>query len=264
MGRILYILGIRISAYNLKPYEKYLSYIVRILGSSFILYWISAALFYAINHGIYNVGRIVYTLLPFQLIVFWHFLNVQKENISSIIKKLYRYRKRYVRDNEQTYCVQIFTMVLILIPGVISLIFTVSEKQVFDIWSYGYKINDIIIIYIFSFYVIFMYYSCTVFNILITFFLSIIFFRWGEILSKYNTLLSMYFKKRKVNGKVHFLKEFFYIVKILQSLDQFLGFISFITIFYGLEMIFLAFHTAILYRDKLFKVSYIIEVVISG
>lgn len=265
LWKVLNILGIRISIYNLKPYEKYLSYIVRILGSSFILYWISAALFNAIKHGIFNVGKIVYTLImPFQLIVFWHFLNMQKENISAIIKKLYSYKKRYARDNNQTYYVKFFTMAFILIPGIISLIFTVSEKQVFSIWSYGYKINDKIIIYIFSFYVTFMYYSCTMFIVLITFTMSILFLKWGEILRKYNMLLSIYFKKRKVNGKIHFLKEFFYIVKILQNLDQFLESISFFIIFYGLEMIFFVFHYAILHRDKLFKTSYMIEVVFSG
>lgn len=169
LRKILTILGVRISQYKLKPYEKYLSYIIIILGFIFIVHWISATFVNILMHGIHNVGRLVYILMPFHFILIWHFLNVQREKIAIISKKLYSDRKRYIRSNKQKYFVELFIMAMVLIPGVICLIVLVSGEQVSGMWSFGYKIPDEILIYIFSSYVAIIYYSCNIFIILVTF-----------------------------------------------------------------------------------------------
>lgn len=263
LWKFLTIIGVRISGYKLKPCEKYISSFVITLGSVSMVHWISSTLFYTSTNGVI-IREFVYLLMPFQIILIWYFLNAQRGEFCDIRKELYSYRNRYIKNNNRTYYVELFLMVMILVPGVISLIVAVSDEKVSRIWSYGYKMQDEILAYMLSSYVTFMYYSWNIIIILVAFSLSIIFYRWGEVLNKYNELLDVYFKQGKINGRIDFLKEFFYIVKIIQNLDQAVAYPSFIIIWYSLELIFIMLYRVLVFKYGLFKIEFIIEVTFSG
>lgn len=202
--------------------------------------------------------------MPVQLILIWYFLNVQKEKLCIITQKLHNYRNRCKEDNNHYYFVKCFVISLTFLPCVIFFIRTLYDCEVTKMWSYGYKIQSEIIRPVFSFYVVFGFYSCTTCIALVAFSLSIMFYKWGEVLNRYNKLLCIRLKQGKINEKIDFLKEFFHIVKILHKLDQALSYTSFIIIFYGLEMIFLVFSHIVLRKDNISEASFVVDLTFNG
>lgn len=268
--RILTILGISLSGYCLKSYEKYLSIIIKTLTSIFIIHWFSSFLYRIITQRSNELGEYVYLSMPMQLFLIRYFLIMQGENICCILQKLYSYRNsltrisrkncfmlRYKKEcfkraNNYQYLVKHFAIFLILLPCILATIVCALDKRTKNsIWTFGHEVRDKIILRILSFYDSILYYSFCTFFVFITFFLSIIFYRCSEALRGYNKLLHIYAEEGKIEKRIDFIKEYFQITQILRNLDQALSYPSLIIIIYGLEMIFQIFLYALEHMDTL-------------
>ena len=259
--KILSVIGIRISEYSLKPYEKYLSYIIVILSSLFLVHWILVGLHLFLTGIVTNVGNIALIFMPIELILFWYFLYVQKESISIIKQQVYNYRNSYRRYTSQSLYVRLFVFALFSLPGVLSLLRSVLDENEIKLWTFGYKVQNKIAIHVFTFYVTFMYYFCNTAVTLVAFSLNIVFYRCREILIEYNNLLNICLRQKRIRENIAFLKKFFIFIKILQNLDQALSFISFIVIFYGLEMIFVVFLNVLVLKAEVQQIGYIMDAI---
>ena len=257
--KILSVVGISISGYCLKPYEKYLSYVIVTVCSFFLVYWIFVGLHLFLTGSITNVGFIVLIFMPIELSLFWYFLYVRKGSISLSTQQVYDYRNSYRRYTSQSHSLKLFVFALFLLPGALSLLRSVLDADEIKLWTFGYKVHNKIAVVMFTFYFTFMYYFCNTIVILVTLSLSIIFYRCREILIEYNNLLNIYLRQKRIRENIAFLKKFFNLIKILQNLDQALSFISFILIFYGLEMIFVVFMNLLVFKAEVHQIVYITD-----
>lgn len=263
LWRVLTIMGVRISGYCLKPHEKYISYSIKFLSILVLFHWILAS----VRDLLYltHIRELVFIIMPVQIVLLWHFLNSQKETMCYIIKKLYIYRNRYSSGNNQSCLLNTLIITILLFPAIISIVITIFDtKTSSTIWSFGYKINGVIFLQIATFYGNFIYYSYCTFIAFLAFSLSIVFYRWGVVLSGYKKLLETHLKEKKVKKDVHFLKDFFNIVKILQELKKALAYPTFILIIYGLEMIFILFYVTLVKKELISHLRYITRVVFNG
>ena len=236
LWHILTIIGIRISGYCLKPHENFLSLSFKLLSLFFMLHWFLAAVYNVLRHTL--IAGCVYFLMPIQIILLWYFLNAEKETTLRITQKLYTYRNKYMLENKKGYFFYVIIITMILFPVIITLVSIILNKnEDIDFLIFGYKIHGHIFVQILRFYANLIYYSCSTFIAFFTFYLSFIFYRWGEVLKVYNNILKGYLKKNNINQNTDFLKDYFEIVKLLQKLSKVLAYPSFIVIFYSLEMI---------------------------
>lgn len=261
--QVLAILGFKISGYCLKTHEKYVSYLIRFLSILVLLHWILASLCGILK--LTYISELVYILMPVQIILLWYFLNAENETWRYIIRKMYMYRNRYCNGISHSRLLNSIIITMILFPVTISLVIaTLTTKLRSTSWSFGYKINNDIFVQIAIFYTSFIYYSGTTFTAFLTFSLSIIFYRWGTVLSGYSKLLEMHLKEKKFYKIVEFLKDIFNIMKILQKLQKVLAYPTLILICVSLEMIFRLFYDTLLQKELLIQARFFTRVIFNG
>lgn len=142
-------------------------------------------------HKLNELQTYVYTLIPMELFLFRYVLNTQGENICVILQKLYKYIKYFTKVNTQDCVtvgnnheclVKIFTISLLLSLCALAVILCILDRiDEADIWTFGHKIYNKIMIRILSFYGNIIWYSFCTFFVLMTFFLCIIFYRCIEV-----------------------------------------------------------------------------------
>lgn len=249
LWKVLAIVGINLSNCCLNPCEKCLSFVFKLFSFIFIIHWSIAIVFHSIR-SVKIVGFIYY-MLAMQSFLIYIFLKIKVKSISGIVQKLFSYNKRFGISGKKSWLFHIFVVSIILLPAVISFVLTAIENRNTSFYTFGYIIENEILHQIIAFYDDFIYYSTCTFTAFVSFSLSRVFYRWGNVLRYYNRLLKSYFNDKKLLVKnSNFLKEYFFILKTLQKLNQALSYPSFIVVFCGLGMIFISLYSVVLVKDK--------------
>lgn len=136
----------------------------------------------------------------------------------------------------------------------------VNEEEEF--WAYGYEINNKTFKYFIILYGNMVYYSTCSVIFLITFSLSLTFYRFVEILQLYGKLIQRNFKALRCRKNVKVLTEFFSMMKVLCLLNQVLSCVSLLIVIYALEMLFTTMHLAVSLREQILRqIPFLVKVI---
>lgn len=261
LWRILAILGINISEYKLGPCEKHLTIPILFVFALLLLHSSSAIIYLMIKDNF--VGGITVVLQNLQVFLVWYILTIKQTHIRDTLKTLYKYRHKYVKDKSKSDKIRSVLIVTILLPFVIAclhVIFVSDKTEWVNYWLLDYTVpgsffNTAIFIYGVS-----THYICITFIIFFTISLSMVYYRWGEILESYSKSLERRWKKEPMKIKVEYLKEYFRIVNSLQKTNKTMKYLSLLIISYSLEIIFSSLHLAIKH-DKMHEFAFSCEVI---
>lgn len=198
LWKILSLFGFKIPGLYLKTHEKYIYFITSTVYFICMMHFFSASIYIIFTSRFVVMGNIAYAIIPAQFFLIWYFLYRVGRKLSIIRQKLHRYRKIFTRNYKRTCFVNFFVVCIIILPGVVSIVVSILDQEnTAYIWSYGYEIDNKIIIRALTFYGNFLYYFTRTFFASITFSLSFLFYRWNEVLKDYNNLFNIYIKERK-------------------------------------------------------------------
>lgn len=259
---VLSVMGINCAGFRSRLWEKCFSTTIVFLFIFVTLHRISASFVHMKRNTILGGFN---ELLSAVLSAFIFFLMIKnKKKISKILTQIYKYRTRFDANVGSNFII-IVTFALLLLPGIMTLLLQhifdfVKEEEEF--WAYGYELNNKTFQYFIILYGNMVYYStCSVIS-LITFSLSLTFYRFVEILQLYGKLIQRNFKELRCRKNVKILTEFFSIMKLLCLLNQVLSCISFLIVIYALEMLFTTMHLAVSLREQLLRrIPFLVKVI---
>ena len=183
----------------------------------------------------------------------WYSLFRRRRKITFILKKLYEYRQRYdIRDNNQ-----LFIKTVISILFLIKIIFTqtlqypesLKSGKVLEFWALNYEIPIRFLGIPFIVFTNLSYFLLFSFPVLLTFILSIIFFKYAEVLEFYNKLLRFHLRNMKSDICSEHLSDFFRIIKILRIMTKVMSYPLFFIVMYSLDATFTSVYSLIKYKD---------------
>ena len=128
LWRILAIIGINLSNYRLKAYEKILSWMIKSFISITSLHGISASIFLLFQKQF--IAGLTYLLLPVELILIFLFLNRKRKSVTFAVLKLYALRKRFAKQCEKPFLLNGAIMIMIFLPLLISIFLQISFPEV--------------------------------------------------------------------------------------------------------------------------------------
>lgn len=240
LWHIMAIIGINIARLQLKAREKCISTLFKFVIFIMIGNWLSAGIFCVFTSFI--IGGLNQICLCGFIILTWYFVNKKKKGLSKIVSQLYLYQIRYeavTNPHSNILNIAIIATLIVLTVAVILLPFIIKfDAIVVGFFTYGYRLQSQTLKHFFQFYSFLTYYTCCSIFLLITFSLSVIFFRFSETLQVLNTLLGLKLYTKNNCKSEEFFVDLFLIIKILRKLNHLLAYPSFFIIACGLQMLF--------------------------
>ena len=221
--KLLSIFSAKKSGIYLRLNEKLIAFIVKVISSIFILYIVFTYSFNICTSKHFDAGPIVRILMSVQFALLCNFLSTQIDNIFINLQQLRNYKVYLKIPSNGRNLVKTIALTLIFLPVVMSVVIFIWEnRDSHYVYSYGYEIHDKVIVRVLIAFGNFTYFFCCTLFTLISFSLSILLFRWGEVLNCYNENLISNIKIENNNGKPLFLKKFFKILKSIERLEKIL------------------------------------------
>lgn len=227
--------------------NKRLGIIAKFIRTCFIFCFVLSLLQYAIGNvclmkeKLYRES-VVRFLLPFNSVLLWYISYSKRNDISYVVLKVYRLRKRYITSKKlRLWIIIILTIVGLVLP-ILACIYNqiITNFQMFDLvmWSFEFQMEYGIWLRVILF---FTQISTFILNFSFPFYLMFcmcaLFYRCSESLSGYNRLLQIQLRTTMKGGKCTYA-EFFEIVNFLHTLNKTLTEITCFLILHCLEGIF--------------------------
>lgn len=175
--------------------------------------------------------------------------------MSSILKKLFFYRRRYYIKDKSPLSLQIILIILTLV------FFTLSQTQYFTadfttqsyayLWTLGFELPEGLSKTSFIVFVNLTTFITHAFPVLMTFILSVILYKWAETLQFFNTVLQAHLSTGKKYRNIELFEDFFKMKNILRKMNRVMNCPLVCMIFYSLSNIFLSVYELILHKAVL-------------
>lgn len=242
---ILSVCGLSFVSCHLKSCAKCFRTFFKLTFAFSLIYVLLINLVYMIKHN-YKEG-FCYLLLPVYSVLMWYCTYCKRKEISKVLLQCYRYQKKYnVFISIRYSYVTPLTVIILLSPLITSFLIEVMmdfETIKVTYWTLEFQVHNVIWkrIIVFNGH-LFTLILCFCFPFYLTFALSILIYRYSQVLSGYNTLIQIQLQT-KANDITETLKAFFSITKLVEKLNQAITILSFLIISYSLQSIFIIFLT---------------------
>ena len=238
LENFLVIIGIRV--YTCETRIKILSCLIITLYHVSVIYMIIAScnwvFSYSLKDGILNLSLTICSIL------IWCTLFTKRKNLSTMIKKLFKYRKRYnIRSNISCFVHMLGATVILLIFILFQtqdILYDTNPIYGLEYWVLNFKISEgrlrifcIILKNLLNFFRV-----C--FPLYITFILSIMLLKWAEVLECINKFLQNSSFSINKCGNIEHFADFIKIVKVLRKMIEHLNYPLFFLVVYSFYMIF--------------------------
>lgn len=195
-----------------------------------------------------------YLFLHALSMLIWPLLYVRRQKIILIIQKLCLYRKKYNIEKKSSKIIQKTTVILISMIFILSQLLQYFENETesteyLKFWTLGYEIPKgglrIVILILINL----VFFTVSTFPVLMSFFVSIILYKWSEVLQFYNRSLQLHLcAVNKYEVMEHFA-DFFKITKVLRDIKEVTNYPLLCIILYSLNDLFLSLYVLITWKD---------------
>ena len=240
LSDISVIIGISLSQNN-RSQIKYFSFLTMFLYCISMIHFMAAYSYCAIQENFLKGASYLFLAINSQLI--YYLLVIKRNKISRILLKIFDYRNQYKPvKNFSLNFVKIFIIAMFLILFVINQIanfITVSTPGAsIHYWTFGTTLPQGIWKAVILIFICIMQYISFGFQISVTLVLSIIFYKFSEMLKAYNKSLQHQLHDMNKTKIMIMIDDYFSMHKIIFQLHQVLSYPTFFIVLHSSNFIF--------------------------
>lgn len=219
-----------------------------------IIFSVVAALYHFASPQFFKVC-ITYIFHYALALILWPLFYIRRRKIHIIFQRLCRYRNQYnINDNYSTLKQKILVILVLTFFTLSQLLYHFEDELEYEkclkYWTMNFKLSKGYLKFLLTVVINLMFFTIISFPVLMTFILSVILYKWGEILQLYNKSLQLQSRTlNKYKTRDHFV-DFFKMTKILRDINQVLNYPLLFIIFYSLEALFMSFYDLITWRGS--------------
>ena len=191
-----------------------------------------------------NVLSTVYVLYAGTALLMWHSLTVRKEKILDALRELFGYRRYYnVENNASTHgkaLIIVTQFVMLVSYEALVYFFTTDLNLYVKVWLFNAELPKGIWEEITFIIIIVFRYISTAFPVFVTSLISVIFYKFQEVIQIYNKILQFQLRDLNTVEIIITFENYFKIQKTVIRLHEALSFPTFLIISHSVIRIFIA------------------------